>query len=102
MNWKGRGTNYRDLFRGMKKAVFWDVAPCRNCVNRSFGGTYCLHLQGRRQEEIRERTSRTDATFRGTIPKYGKLVLLVEIIHMIGINFIDFGSEFYLTLRALL
>jgi hypothetical protein len=33
-------------------AVFWDVAPCRSCVNRRFGGTYRLHLQGRK---IRER-----------------------------------------------
>jgi hypothetical protein len=33
----------------MKKAVFWDVAPCRNGVNRRFGVTYCLHLQGRRE-----------------------------------------------------
>jgi hypothetical protein len=41
----------------MKKAVFWDVGPCRYCVNRRFGGTYRLHLQGRRQEEIRERAS---------------------------------------------
>jgi hypothetical protein len=24
-----------------------DVAPCRYCVNRRFGGTYCPHLQGR-------------------------------------------------------
>jgi hypothetical protein len=23
----------------MKNAVFWDVAPCRSCVNRRFGGT---------------------------------------------------------------
>jgi hypothetical protein len=36
----------------MKNAVFWDVVPCRFCVNRSFGGTYRLHLQGRK---IRER-----------------------------------------------
>jgi hypothetical protein len=36
----------------MKNAVFWDVAPCRFCVNRCFGGTYRLHLQGRK---IRER-----------------------------------------------
>jgi hypothetical protein len=40
----------------MKKAVFWDEVQCRYCVNRRFGGTYRLHLQGRRQEEIRERT----------------------------------------------
>jgi hypothetical protein len=33
----------------MKNAVFWDVAPL--CEPR-FGGTYCLHLQGRK---IRER-----------------------------------------------
>jgi hypothetical protein len=29
----------------MKNAVFWDVAPCRSCVSRSFGGTYSLHLK---------------------------------------------------------
>jgi hypothetical protein len=23
----------------MKNAVFWDVAPCRSCVERRFGGT---------------------------------------------------------------
>jgi hypothetical protein len=32
-----------------KKAVFWDVALCINGVNRRFGGTYRLHLQGRRE-----------------------------------------------------
>jgi hypothetical protein len=32
----------------MKNAVFWDVAPCRSYVNRRFGGTYRLHLHGRK------------------------------------------------------
>jgi hypothetical protein len=32
----------------MKNAVFWDVAPCISCVKRRFGGTYRLHLQGRK------------------------------------------------------
>jgi hypothetical protein len=32
----------------MKNAVFWDVAPCISCVNRRLGGTYRLHLQGRK------------------------------------------------------
>jgi hypothetical protein len=32
----------------MKNAVFWDVTPCRSCVNRRFGGTYPHHLQGRK------------------------------------------------------
>jgi hypothetical protein len=33
----------------MKSIIFWDVTPCRllSC-NRRFGGTYLLHLQGRR------------------------------------------------------
>jgi hypothetical protein len=35
----------------MKNAVFWDVAPCRSCVTRCFGGTYRLHLQGRKIHE---------------------------------------------------
>jgi hypothetical protein len=35
----------------MKNAVFWDVAPCRYCVNRRFGGTYRLHLQGIKIQE---------------------------------------------------
>jgi hypothetical protein len=33
----------------MKNAAFWDVAPCRSCVNRRFGGTYRHHLQGRKK-----------------------------------------------------
>ncbi|PNF33739.1 hypothetical protein B7P43_G11226 [Cryptotermes secundus] len=35
----------------MKKAIFLDVAPCRYCVNRRFGGTYRLHLQGKMKKE---------------------------------------------------
>jgi hypothetical protein len=35
----------------MKNAVFWDVAPCRFCVNRRFRGKYRLHLQGRKIRE---------------------------------------------------
>jgi hypothetical protein len=32
----------------MKNAVNWDVAPCRSCVTRRFGGTHRLHLQSRK------------------------------------------------------
>jgi hypothetical protein len=35
-----------------KYTVFWDVAPCRSCVNRRLRAKYRLHLQGRK---IRER-----------------------------------------------
>jgi hypothetical protein len=31
----------------MKNVIFWNVMPCRSCVNRRFGGTYGLHLQSR-------------------------------------------------------
>jgi hypothetical protein len=34
----------------VKNAVFWDVTPCRYCINWSFGGTYRLHLQGGRKK----------------------------------------------------
>jgi hypothetical protein len=37
----------------MKNAIFWDVAPCRSCVNQRFRGTYCLHFQLRK---IRQRS----------------------------------------------
>jgi hypothetical protein len=32
----------------VKNAVFWDMVPCRYCVNQHFGGTYHLHLQGKK------------------------------------------------------
>jgi hypothetical protein len=32
-------------------SVFWDVAPCRSCVNRRFEETSGLHLQGRKIHE---------------------------------------------------
>jgi hypothetical protein len=32
----------------MKNAILWDVAPCRSCVNRRFGGMYRFYLQGRK------------------------------------------------------
>jgi hypothetical protein len=35
----------------MKNAVSWDVASYRSCVNRCFGGTYRLHLQGRARNQ---------------------------------------------------
>jgi hypothetical protein len=38
----------------MKKSVFWDVPPCKYCVNRRFGGTYRLHF---RVEEKRKSAS---------------------------------------------
>jgi hypothetical protein len=42
----------------MKNVVFWDVALCRSCVNGRFGGTYRLHLQGRKIRERRTNVGR--------------------------------------------
>jgi hypothetical protein len=39
----------------MNAAIFWDTVPCRQNVNQRFGGTYHLHLQGRKS--IEEKTS---------------------------------------------
>jgi hypothetical protein len=38
----------------MKNAVFCDVALCRYCANRRFGGMYRLYLQGRKKTRYRE------------------------------------------------
>jgi hypothetical protein len=40
----------------LKNAVFWHVVPYRYFVNRCFGGTYHLHLQGvRNPREMNQR-----------------------------------------------
>jgi hypothetical protein len=37
--------------------VFWDVEPCRSCVNQRFGETYRLRLQGRKERNQREQVA---------------------------------------------
>jgi hypothetical protein len=61
----------------MKNSFFWDVAPCRFCVNRYFGGTYRVHLQDLSTlnlEEIRSsETSVHRRSIRRHIPEDGIL-----------------------------
>jgi hypothetical protein len=39
------------LLRILKSTIFWDITPCNPLsVNRHFGGTYHLHLQGQRNK----------------------------------------------------
>jgi hypothetical protein len=38
---------------GKHTQFFWDAMPCRYCVNRRFGGTYRLNLQGIKLREQR-------------------------------------------------
>jgi hypothetical protein len=42
----------------MKTVVFWDAAPCGSIINRHFGGTCSLHLQGIRKRTARESVRR--------------------------------------------
>jgi hypothetical protein len=42
----------------MKNAIFWDITPCIPLkINRRFGGTYRLHLQGPRINRARNQKS---------------------------------------------
>jgi hypothetical protein len=47
----------------MKNTVFWDVAPCRYFVNRRFGGTYRLHLQGRSNPRAMNQCEQTEGHY---------------------------------------
>jgi hypothetical protein len=53
----------------MENAVFWEVRPCRYCVNRRFGGSY-LHLEVR---EIRERGTRLSRWLQRYVPAKRRL-----------------------------
>jgi hypothetical protein len=39
----------------MKNAVFWDVTPFGCCWNRHFGGTYRLHYQCGKNQQVRNK-----------------------------------------------
>jgi hypothetical protein len=47
----------------IKSTIFWDITPCSPLkVSRRFGGTYHLHLQGRRKNRARnQRENRRQA-----------------------------------------
>jgi hypothetical protein len=41
----------------MKNAIFWDVMLCVSCKNRRFGGMYCHHHQGNKNQRARNNVS---------------------------------------------
>jgi hypothetical protein len=47
----------------MKNAFFWDAAPCRYCVNRHFGGSHRLYLQGIRNPPARNQREQVATIF---------------------------------------
>jgi hypothetical protein len=58
----------------MNVTIFWDIAPCSPYVNRRFGGTYHLYLQGRKS--VMEGTSLQQVHIRTTrryIPEVGNI-----------------------------
>jgi hypothetical protein len=77
----------------MKNAVFWDVAPCRSCeMNRQFGGTYRLRLQGRKnpQQLLPTHAGSSIADFSTHIPEDGILpyLWLIFILHIFRIFYV--------------
>jgi hypothetical protein len=57
----------------IKNFDFWDVAPCRSCVNQRFGEIYHLHLQGRKFRE------------RGTsMSRWLQTAVYIEIVYITG------------------
>jgi hypothetical protein len=49
--WNDSGGCGRGLIEKLKSIIFWDMTPCSPLhVSRRFGGTYRLHLQGRRNK----------------------------------------------------
>jgi hypothetical protein len=76
----------------MKNAVFWDVEPYRSCVDRRFGETYCLHLQGRKIRERGISVSRwLQSAATSVVGKHGinMTVTSLESILMFSFNFTD-------------
>jgi hypothetical protein len=76
----------------MKNAVFWGVAPCRSCVNRRFGVTYRLHLQGRKIRERGTSMSRwlqTQFTERTTYVSFSQIRWKLERFKQESVNLIQ-------------
>jgi hypothetical protein len=63
----------------MKNAVFWDVAPYSSCVNRCFGGTYHLHLQGGCRRYVPPKRQFTQALHGATSQKNLFFILVIVV-----------------------
>jgi hypothetical protein len=62
----------------MNVAIFWDIAPCSPYVNRRFGETYHLHIQGRKTaakgtSEQQMASQKATQTSRRYIPEDGSI-----------------------------
>jgi hypothetical protein len=76
----------------VKSIIFWDITPCSPLsVNRRFGGTYRLHLQGRRSSARNQQANRyqiritlNNKTTKDTQKKFYKAV---------AVHVLTYGSE---------
>jgi hypothetical protein len=56
----------------MNIAVFWDIVLCSTYVNRRSGGTYYLHIVGRKSAEQETSVQQVD---KGYIPEDGNIYI---------------------------
>jgi hypothetical protein len=61
----------------MKNAVFWDEASCELIINRRFGGTCRLHLQGRRDNARKEKCQTVS---KSTVPLKARNVHIQQML----------------------
>jgi hypothetical protein len=96
----------------MKSIIFWDMMPCSPLsFNRCFGGTYLLHLQGRRNRFSKtSKQGETQWTTRRHIPKDDTLqnsflfnmgfIISFTVIHNLTTNDESGRAEQHKTLDA--
>jgi hypothetical protein len=81
----------------MKKAVFWDVVPCRNCVAPDLTGSFADFLSSTlMMEAIRSsETSVNTISTRRHIPEDGFFNIRVDLRRMgwDGMNWIDLTQD---------
>jgi hypothetical protein len=64
----------------LKSIIFWDITPCSLLiVNRRFGGTYCLHIHGRRNKFSKKPASK-QVESRILLAEFISLTLTMEAI----------------------
>jgi hypothetical protein len=64
----------------MKNAVFWDVAPCRSCMSRRFGGTPTMEAIRFSETSVHTRTTRRHIQENGIL-QYRKCCIYKRVLH---------------------
>jgi hypothetical protein len=65
----------------VKSSIFWDITPCSPFkANRRFGGTYCLHFQGRRISRALKQVARKEINYILLMINKGRPLFLLAIV----------------------